>query len=309
MIFDIQRWSLHDGPGIRTNVFFKGCPLSCRWCSNPESQEGYQELAFFADKCIGCFSCVKNCPCGAIRQDDAGRAIDYDKCRKNCGRGQENSFACAKECYSEALKIMGRTMSVSEILDEVLKDTGIYKESGGGMTVTGGEPLAQPFFLLELLRNAKNCGLHTAMETSLFAKWELIEPCLACLDFLFMDFKLLDSGKHERYTGVGNEMILENMKRVSQYKKDHALEVVVRTPVIPKINDDMVTIGGIADWIRTNLPEIQYYQLLPYHRLGRGKYRNIGRDYELSELEVPERERMAQLEKQAEKFGLTIAGY
>lgn len=309
VIFDIQRWSLHDGPGIRTNVFFKGCPLSCKWCSNPESQDKCRELAFFKDKCIGCMSCVKNCPHDAIRQEEMGRIIDYSKCRKKCYNGRDKIFPCTEECYSEALEIMGKKTSVPEIIDEVMRDWELYQKSGGGITVTGGEPLAQPEFLLELLKASKDKGLHTAMETSLFAKWELIEQCLEYLDFLFMDFKMMDSEKHEKFTGVSNRLILENMKKISEYKKSRKLETVIRTPVIPGINDDMETISCMAEWIRENLPEIKCYQLLPYHRLGRGKYANIGREYELSELELPSKELMTQLEKRAEEFGLIITRY
>ncbi len=309
VIFDIQRWSLHDGPGIRTNVFFKGCPLSCKWCSNPESQEKCSELAFFADKCIGCLSCIKNCPHNAIWQNESMRTIDYGKCRDKCYNEAEKGFACTKECYAEALKIMGKKVTVPEILDEVMKDQRIYNESGGGITVTGGEPLAQPGFLLELLRVSKEKGLHTAMETSLFADWRVVERCLIYLDFLFMDFKILDCAKHEKYTGVSNRIILENMKRASEYKKNSKLEIVVRTPVITGVNDDMDIIGEMAEWIRENLPEVKYYQLLPYHRLGRGKYQNIGKEYELFELKVPEKKLMARLEKKIKDTGLMIARY
>ncbi len=309
VIFDIQRWSLHDGPGIRSNVFFKGCPLSCLWCSNPESQESVKELAFFKDKCIGCLCCVKDCPYSAIAQSDEGRKIDYSICRKHCYGGADNAFACLKECYAKALKIMGRTVSVDEVVNELLCDEEIYRRSGGGITFTGGEPFAQPRFLLEMLKAIKEKGIHTAVETSMFAKWEEIEACLPFIDFLFMDFKILEGKDHEKYTGVNNQLILENMKKISNYKKLHKLDVVIRTPVIPQINDDTEIIGKMARWIVENLPKIKKYQLLPYHRLGRGKYTNIGRKYELTELEVPSEREMKELEEQIKVYGLTIANY
>ena len=309
VVFDIQRWSLHDGPGIRTNVFLKGCPLSCAWCSNPESQETNRELAFFKDKCIGCLRCVETCPYKAIKQTAEGHQIDYEICKEKCFKNENNAFACTKECYAKALKIMGSDMPLEEVMQEVMGDEAIYRQSGGGLTVTGGEPFAQPEFLRELLKAAKEKKLHTAVETSLFTKWEIIRGCLPYLDFMFMDFKLVDEKEHEKYTGVSNKLILENMKKISEYKKDHSLEVVVRTPVIPSINDDEVTIRHMGEWIAENAPEIDHYQLLPYHRLGRGKYANIGKEYSLTEIEIPDSDLMKRLEKILEECGLKIVNY
>ena len=169
VIFDIQRWSLHDGPGIRTNVFFKGCPLSCQWCSNPESQEFCREPALFGDKCIHCLSCVEHCPHGAIHTSDPWIRLDYEICRGRCSRGaeQENAFCCTKACYAQALTVMGEVMTADMVLEEVMRDEGIYRSSGGGVTMTGGEPLAQPEFLLELLTAAKERGLHTVMDINI----------------------------------------------------------------------------------------------------------------------------------------------
>lgn len=309
MIFDIQRWSLHDGPGIRTNVFLKGCPLSCLWCSNPESQDKYKELAFFKDKCIGCMSCVKDCPYNAIEQCDKERKIDYEICRKKCYSEQENAFACRRECYAEALKVMGKKVLVSDVMDEVMRDKEIYDSSRGGITITGGEPYAQPEFLLELLKDAKSKGVHTVIETSLYTKWKNIEMSLPFLDFMFLDFKLLNPESHMKYTGVDNELILENMKKISEYKRDHELEVVIRTPVIPGVNADKIQINEMAVWVCEKLPSIKQYQLLPYHRLGRGKYSNIGKTYDLVDTEVPSQELMEELEKVIEEKGLKIVKY
>ena len=153
IIFDVQRWSLHDGPGIRSNIFLKGCPLSCLWCSNPESQDKNKELAFFKDKCIGCLCCIEDCHYGAITQGENGRRIDYKICKEHCYDEKEHSFSCVKECYAEALKIMGRTISVEQVMEEVLCDEEIYKKSGGGITVTGGELFSQPEFLYEILNH------------------------------------------------------------------------------------------------------------------------------------------------------------
>lgn len=304
-IFDLQRWSLHDGPGIRTNVFFKGCPLRCQWCSNPESQENCFELAFFQDKCIGCKSCATNCPYGGIQTGDNGLQIDARICRHSCyeGKGKEGTFLCSEGCYAKALEVMGREAAVDEILEEVLRDAAIYESSGGGLTVTGGEPFSQPVFLRELLCEAKQRGLHTAIESCMYARWEEIEACLPYIDFLFMDFKLLEEEKHRLYTGAGTQKIRGNMKKAADYGAEKGLTIVIRTPVIPGINDTAEEIGGIADWIRENLRGISDYQLLPYHRLGRGKYTNIQKTYLLSEVAVPKPEKMQELEAEIRKRG------
>lgn len=317
VIFDIQRWSLHDGPGIRTNVFFKGCPLSCLWCSNPESQESCRELAYFKDKCIGCKSCVASCPHQALNMTEEGLAIQYGKCREFCygkgrdgdvGTGGDAGFSCTMTCYAKALEVMGREVTVEEVLKEVLSDEAIYKSSGGGLTVSGGEPLAQPEFLRELLKAAKERGLHTAMETCLYAAWEQIEPCLPYLDFLFMDLKILNGERHFLYTRADNRLILENMEKVNEFAKscgrDRRLQTVIRTPVIPGVNDSREEILSIADWILEHLTEVSVYQLLPYHRLGRGKYGAIGKEYGLAEAEAPGRAEMELMEAEIRQRGL-----
>lgn len=204
---------------------------------------------------------------------------------------------------------MGRTISVEQVMEEVLCDEEIYKKSGGGITVTGGEPFSQPEFLYEILKAAKEKGIHTAIESCLFAKWEVIEKCLPFINFIFVDFKILDEAEHKKYTGVSNQLILENMKKLSDYKKNHEIDIVVRTPIIPEVNDDVKTVQKMCEWIVENLPEIRKYQLLPYHRLGRGKYANIGKKYKMNELEAPLESKMKELEKQIESHGLIIANY
>ena len=268
VVFDIQRWSLHDGPGIRTNVFLKGCPLSCAWCSNPESQETNRELAFFKDKCIGCLRCVETCPYKAIKQTAEGRQIDYEICKEKCFMNENNAFACTKECYAKALKIMGSDMPLEEVMQEVMGDEAIYRQSGGGLTVTGGEPFAQPEFLRELLKAAKEKKLHTAVETSLFTKWEIIRGCLPYLDFMFMDFKLVDEKEHEKYTGVSNDLIKKNLQILSESNKRY----IIRIPLIPGIIDTSSNLVLAKELLLTLKRKPEKVELLSYNMMAGAKY-------------------------------------
>ncbi len=302
-IFDIQRWSIHDGPGIRTNVFFKGCPLSCKWCSNPESQEVHQELAFFVGKCIRCGRCIVNCPHQAIVPSKDSNIIDYAICQKHCYNGQDG-FACTSKCYAKALKTIGERTSIADIMKEVLSDVKLYEKSGGGITVTGGEPFTQPEFLKELLCASKEKGLHTTIETCAYTSWKNIEQALPLIDFMFVDFKIYEEEKHIVYTGKSNQIIKDNLCRINEYAKNHPLTLVIRTPIITGINDSEEEIGLIADWIKKNLSEVHIYQLLPYHRLGRGKYHDIGKTYTLENIEPPSTDAMGVLERIVRSHGL-----
>lgn len=294
LVFDIQRWSIHDGYGIRTNVFLKGCPLRCQWCSNPESQRLTPELAFFPDKCIRCGRCERNCPRRAIRLTEAGHRVDRSICAAACYQGK-GDFECTKECYARALKVMGEETSAEDVMREVLSDKGIYETSGGGVTFTGGEPFAQPEFLMELLRLSKENGLHTTIETCACARWEDIERALPYLDFLFVDLKILDPEKHEAYTGAPNALVLENLIRINGYLRSHSATLAIRMPVIPGVNDAPEDVERTARWIREHLSEVNIFQLLPYHRLGRGKYENIGQTCPFEEAAPPDEARMEAL--------------
>lgn len=307
MVFDIQRWSIHDGPGIRVNIFLKGCPLRCKWCCNPESQEPYSELAYFSDKCIACKNCERNCEYGAIKWDGDGFHIDRLICRTNCYRhNDKNSFSCTRGCYSQALKILGQEMSIDDVMKEALSDKPLFLQSGGGITVTGGDPLYQIDFLLEILKESKKSGIHTAIETSAMTAWNELSRILPFLDFIFVDMKIFDSDKHKEYVGVPNDLIKENLIRLNTYSIQKDLEIVIRTPVIPGINDSPEEIDLIATWIKNNLSSVKTYQLLAYHRLGRGKYGNIGKDYSLFNVEPPSKEYMMELEKLVIDKGLQI---
>lgn len=303
VVFDIQRWSIRDGYGIRTNVFFKGCPLRCRWCSNPESQRAFPELAFFPDKCIHCGRCVENCAHHALSSGSAERPMDDSICVKHC-YAQPDGFACTRQCYAEALKVMGSEMTVNQVMKEVLSDKKIYDSSGGGVTFTGGEPFMQPRFLCELLKACKDEGVHTTIETCAYTEWENIQAALPYLNFLFVDLKMVDAKLHEEYTGVGNEQILRNLVRINESIQAQNTVLVVRMPVIPGVNDTEEGVAAQAEWIVRHLNQVKVFQLLPYHRLGRGKYLNIGRTYEMEDCAPPSEERMKRLNAIVEARGL-----
>jgi pyruvate formate lyase activating enzyme len=289
-ITDIQRFSIHDGPGIRTLIFFKGCPLSCPWCCNPETQSGASEIVFYDFKCIGCKNCLRACTREAILRPGKHH-VDSQRCDL-CG-------ACVDVCPSGALKIAGTPMSVEELVEVVEKDRIFYEKSGGGVTITGGEPLSQPSFLYALLDALKKQGFHTAIETSGFGDWACLENIRPKTDLFLFDLKLLDSRKHREVTGVDNAAILSNLKKLIETGSN----VVVRIPVIPGYTADDGNIEEIFRFV-VSLGKIKTIHLLPYHNLGRSKYRYSGREYPLPSLEPPRAQDVARLKVQAENAGL-----
>lgn len=271
LVFDIRGFSLHDGPGLRTTVFFKGCPLRCLWCCNPESQQPWPEAVWIAERCIGCNRCLESCAARAIvPTPDGGRRIDPTRCDA-CGR-------CVEVCPGEALRIFGRRMTVEEVLDQVARDALYAEHSGGGITLSGGEPLAQPEFALELLRRYRReeKGAHAAVETSGEADWEVLEALLPEVDLFLYDLKHADTSAHRRITGRGNERILENARRLAAV----GAELVIRIPLVEGENDDPRALGAAADFV-ASLRAVRRIDLLPYHRLGEPKYRRLGRAYRL----------------------------
>ncbi|MDO4547630.1 MAG: glycyl-radical enzyme activating protein [Clostridia bacterium] len=266
MVFDIQRFCIHDGPGIRTTVFFKGCPLRCRWCSNPESQSPVAQIFRNRDKCMMCGACAEVCPDGAITIDDSGYPrVSTGRC-KSCG-------LCASVCPRAAIQVKGELMDAESVLDVVEKDMRAYESTGGGVTFSGGEPLMQRGLLMELLQKSKEKGLDTAMETSLFAPWETIADCLPMLDHVFCDLKHTDGKKHALWTGAPVEQIMDNMARLIAAHPD----VTVRIPVIPRFNTDPEDMEGFADFFDRVTP--RKLELLKYHVFGEKKYEMLGCDY------------------------------
>lgn len=263
-VFDIQRFSIHDGPGVRTIVFLKGCPLSCLWCSNPESQKLKPVLMYQSMNCIHCGRCISACKVGAISFSNKN-FIDRDICTA-CGE-------CVNVCPTSALTLKGKKMTVEQVIKELKKDAIVYRRSGGGITLSGGEPLVQSEFARELLKACKAQGWHTAIETTAYANTETIEEVFPYIDLALMDIKSIDSEMHKKYTGVPNEKILENAKLVSKITK-----MVVRVPLVPDFNSSEKDILELCEYVKT-LNDINTVHLLPYHTYGENKYDLLGRDY------------------------------
>lgn len=293
LIFNIQKFCLHDGPGIRTLVFFKGCPLHCRWCSNPEGMNSHPELAVKSDKCISlksCGLCASACPQKAVGQNEDGRVLIQRELCSSC-------MACVDICPAKALERMGKLMSVDEVIKKVKADEAFYSRSGGGLTLSGGEPLLQPEFAVALLERAKEEGLETAIETTGCSEWEKARPVFERLDFIFYDIKLFSSELHEKNTGVPNRLILENFTRLCEEFPDKS--ITVRTPVIPGVNDDVQQLQTIADFIEKNArSEKVRYELLPFHNFGSSKYEFMGKSYPLKDLHSMSTEHVEGLKKQ-----------
>ncbi|QDR79023.1 (2S)-3-sulfopropanediol dehydratase activating enzyme [Sporomusa termitida] len=277
-VFNIQRYSLHDGLGIRTVVFLKGCPLQCRWCSNPESQRYTPELAYNRSKCIGyeaCSRCQTVCEYAAVaKSQDGMMTINRDKCRQ-CHR-------CADKCPAKALHTFGRQMSVADILTVVEADSAFYMRSGGGLTISGGEPLVQADFVISILKETKRKRIDATIETCGYAPWADLSRVGAYLKTIIFDIKSMDPNKHKEFTGRNNDLILTNLTGLRRAYPQ--LQILVRTPLIPGFNDSEQDIGAILDFIK-GWPNTSY-ELLSYHRLGQQKYGYLGRDYPMGDSQL-----------------------
>ncbi len=295
IVLKIERFAIHDGPGIRTVVFMKGCPLRCGWCSTPESQKLSPEMEYFVDRCLRCARCVEVCPLGAISILGNGEIFTDRELCINC------DYQCAEVCPSGARKIAGEEMTVEEVVKEVEKDTLFYANSGGGVTLSGGEPAMQPEFSLGILKACKERGIHTAIETCGYVKWDILDEMLKYLDLVYMDIKHMSPEEHKKLTGKGNELILENTRRVATKYPDKPL--IIRIPVIPGYNDSDENITDIVQFVR-QLKGEHKIELLPYHKFGISQYRVLSRDYSMSDLEPPPEERMRALKKLVESYGI-----
>jgi len=262
-IFDIQRFSIHDGPGIRTTVFLQGCPLHCAWCHNPEGIGSTPVLSFMGEKCIGCGYCFKTCPNSAHKMEGGRHVLDRKLCLA-CG-------LCTRECYAKALELMGRQVSVADVMKDVLADEPFYRTSGGGMTLSGGEPLYQPHFTAALLAAAKAASVHCCVETAGLVPWSDIEPLAGMVDLFLCDVKDTNDARHRRNTGASNVTILANIRRLHDLGK----AIRLRVPLVPGYNDQDDNLDGLIELARS-LPRIEGVEIMPYHKLGQDKHARIG---------------------------------
>lgn len=294
LIFDIKRYAIHDGPGIRTTVFFKGCPLHCPWCHNPEGQDSNPELSYNETRCLkGCTECIKICPEDALSHFHHDISIDREKCDL-CGD-------CAQTCPTDALEIIGRELSVEEVMEEIEKDQVFYEESAGGVTFSGGEPLAQLEFLYSVLDKCKKKGLHAVLDTCGYVPFDEMEKIANKVDLFLYDFKFMDDEKHQEATGVSNKLIIENLKRLS----GRGSQIVVRIPIIEGVNDNNENITKTAEFI-ASLPGIKGISLLPYHKGGRQKYARLSKASKMDKTPAPSKEKIKRIKKKLERFGFQV---
>jgi pyruvate formate lyase activating enzyme len=298
IVFNIQGYCIHDGPGIRTSVFLKGCPLRCLWCQNPESHSFRLELLFAEEKCTGCGKCVLVCPEKAI--DMHGKMSQTD--RRLC----KSTGLCADACPNEARAVIGRRATADEVFKEIAADSLFYQESGGGVTLSGGEPLAQPEFAAGILKKCRDAGFHTALDTCGYASWTTAREVLRHINLVLFDFKHMDPEMHKKYTGVSNELILQNAEKIHH---EMSIPMRARVTLVPGFNDSPGNLEATARFIADRLSKAIPVHLLPYHRLGEAKWERLDRRNETAVIDTPGEQQLMECRQIFESFGLTtIAG-
>lgn len=291
IIHSIQRFSIHNGPGIRTTIFFKGCPLRCLWCANPDTQLKEPEVLVQQELCLSeCSKCILQCPKGALYRCSTGSIMIKSELCSGCG-------ICEKVCPTGAIRIIGRKVEVREVLDQIIRDVTFYRMSGGGITLSGGEPLFQADFALAIVKSCRELGIHTVLDTSGISEWNNLKMIAENVNIVFLDIKLMDKKKHEIYTGLSAEVVQKNALRLSEA----GIPIVVRVPIIPEINDDCDNIVRLGEFVR-ELKSMERIDLLPYHRLGTEKYVKLGRSYQLEHIPVPSSEQMYKIATLLRKF-------
>lgn len=295
LVFNVMRFAVHDGPGIRTTVFLKGCPLRCPWCHNPESQSVRPEVVYFAERCMRCGDCVRACPNGALALDGDVH-VDEKLCRR-CG-------TCADTCLARAREIAGEWVTVDDLLGRIERDRVFYEESGGGVTLSGGEPLQQAQFAERLLQSCRERGIHTVVDTCGYAPAASFQRVAEHVDLFLFDLKVIDGDQHREVTGVPNELILNNLRWLAEQNRP----VIVRVPVIPGYTDSDANLSAISKFVRSL--GLQRIDLLPYHHIAADKYRRLRLKYRMDGVAVPAPERMSAIAESLshEGFGVRIGG-
>ena len=294
IVFNIQRYCIHDGPGIRTTVFLKGCPLNCPWCSNPESIHPDSEIVYDKNHCIHCETCIHLCPMRALKFIDGELKFERDICNQ-CN-------ICVQNCMSGGLQLIGNSLTADDVIQQVNKDLSFYKRSGGGVTFSGGEPVFQYHFLLSLLKKFKAEKIHTTIETGGFQKWEILSKIVEEVDLVYYDLKIIDDKKHKRIMGVSNSLILSNAKMMI---KNYSAKVIFRIPIIPTYTDSEDNIKGITNFLKG----IGYkggIEIIPYHRFGESKYHLLNKSYKLKGISPPITDQLQKIKDMIEEEGFSV---